>query len=252
MLAGIPTYVEEAGSGQTLFYLHGATEWIGCNAVFVEMLASRFHVIQAERRGHGRTPDVAGTLTYAAMAADTVALMEQFERGPSHLVGFSDGGIIALLVAIARPDLVERVVAIGSNARVDGLTDEMLAWLGEVTPETWPPEFVSAYSRLSPDGPDHWPVVCRKLVEMALREPDLSADQLATIRAPTLLVAGDRDIVRLDHLAEMHRAITGSQLCIVRDAGHNLPREKPRRLFSVTARFLNAPRSAVAVGQPPR
>ena len=238
MIAGIPTYVEESGGGPTVFYLHGATEWIGYADEFTRLLAARFRVVQAERRGHGRTPDVPGPLTYEAMTADTIALIEHLDCGPAHIVGFSDGGIIALLLALARPDLVDRIVAIGPNARVDGLTDETLTWLAEVTPEMWPSECSEAYARLSPDGPGHWPTVCRKVVEMLLREPDIAADDLARITAPTLLIGGDRDVVRSDHFLEMHRAIPGSQLCILPGASHEIPTEEPGRASELTTRFL--------------
>jgi pimeloyl-ACP methyl ester carboxylesterase len=238
MIAGVPTYVEESGGGPTVFYLHGATEWIGYADEFTRLLAGRFRVIQAERRGHGRTPDVPGPLTYEAMTADTIALIEHFDCGSAHIVGFSDGGIIALLLALARPDLVDRIVTIGPNARVDGLTDETLSWLAEVTPETWPSAYSEAYARLSPDGPDHWPTVCRKVVEMLLREPNIATHDLAGITTPTLLVGGDRDMVRNDHLFEMYQAIPNSQLCILPGASNEIPTEEPARAAELTVRFL--------------
>jgi pimeloyl-ACP methyl ester carboxylesterase len=238
LTAGVETYVEESGSGPTVFYLHGATEWIGYAEEFTGLLARRFRVIQPERRGHGRTPDVPGPLTYAAMTADTIALMEHFGGEPAHLVGFSDGGIIALLLAMARPELVARVVAIGPNVRVDGLTDETLDELAQATPENWPPGYRDAHTRLSPDGLEHWPVFCQKVIDMVLREPNLTDADLAQITAPTLLVGGDRDVIRLEHFVEMHRAIVGSQLCILPGASHEIPAEHPQRAFEVTARFL--------------
>jgi pimeloyl-ACP methyl ester carboxylesterase len=237
-LAGLPTYVEESGRGPTLYYLHGATEWIGYAEEFTGLLARRFRVIQAERRGHGRSPDVPGPLTYAAMTADTIALMEHYGDVPAHLVGFSDGGIIALLLAMARPELVASVVAIGANVRVDGLTDETLRELAGATPENWPAEYRDAHARLSPDGPEHWPVFCQKVIDMVLREPNLANADLAQVTAPTLLVGGDRDAIRLEHFVEMHRAIAGSQLCILPCAPHEITAEQPKPAFEVTARFL--------------
>jgi pimeloyl-ACP methyl ester carboxylesterase len=239
-LAGIPTHVQERGEGPTVYYLHGATEWIGYSATFTDLLASRYRLIEAERRGHGRTPDVPGPLTYAAMTADTIALLEHYGGGPAHVVGFSDGAIVALLLAMERPDLVARIVAIGANARVDGLTGPTLCDLAEATPENWPVEYYDAYARLSPDGAEHWPVVLDKVLEMLQREPNLTTDDLARISAPTLLVGGDRDVVRLEHFVEMHRAIAGSQLGIVPGAGHELTVDEPERLFDLTTRFLEA------------
>lgn len=237
-IAGLPTYIEEQGSGPPLLYLHGAAEWIGYADPLTDRLAAEFRVIQAERRGHGRTPDVPGPLTYDAMAADTVALLEHLGLGPLPLVGYSDGGIVGLLVAIGRPDLVASLVAIGPNARVDGLTAETLEWLRTVTPATWPAENREAYERLSPDGSDHWPTVCEKVREMLLREPDIPTEALARIAAPTLLIGGDRDAIRLDHLAELHAAIPGSELCILPGAPHELPVAEPELVALLTARFI--------------
>jgi len=231
-------YWEESGTGRPLFYLHGMTEWIGYSGEFTALLATRFRVVQAERRGHGRTPDVDGPITYDAMAADMAAFMDRLGYGPAHVVGFSDGGIIALLLAMSRPDLVARVVAIGPNVRVDGLTDEALAELREATPQNWPPEYAAAYAQLSPDGSEHWPEVLRKLVEMVVREPNLSDADLGKITAPTLLIGGDHDMVRLEHFLEMHRAIPASQLCILPGASHEITVEEPERAFEITARFL--------------
>ena len=237
-IAGIPTYVEESGSGPALLYLHGATEWVGYSAELTALLAGRFRVIQPERRGHGRTPDVPGLLTFAAMTSDTAALIEHYGVGPVNVVGFSDGAIIGLLLAIERPELVARLVAIGPNARVDGLTDEALGWLEQVTPETWPRECYDAYARLSPDGPGHWPVFLDKVVEMLLREPDISAGDLARITAPTLLIGGERDMVRQNHFLELHEAIPGSELCILPGVSHEVTTGEPLRAFELTSRFL--------------
>ncbi len=80
-------------------------------------LAAAYRVLLPERRAHGHTPDVPGPLTYRDMAEDTVAFVETVVGGPAHLVGWSDGGVVALLVAVARPDLVRRAVVIGANFR---------------------------------------------------------------------------------------------------------------------------------------
>src|SRR5262249_15667391 len=88
------------------------------------VLAEGFRVIVPDRRGHGRTADVEGPISYAVMADDTIAFMDALGTGPAHVVGWSDGGDVGLLVAIKRPDLVRRLVTIGSNFSADGLTRE--------------------------------------------------------------------------------------------------------------------------------
>jgi len=113
---GLPTYVETSGAGPSLLYLHGAAEWVGYSRELVRRLDQAHQVIQPERRGHGRTADPPGVLSYEEMTADTIALLEQLGVAGSPIVGFSDGAIIALQIARARPDLAGKVVAIAENA----------------------------------------------------------------------------------------------------------------------------------------
>jgi pimeloyl-ACP methyl ester carboxylesterase len=83
--------------------------------------ATRFRVIAPERRGHGHTPDVDGALSYELMAADLIGFLDRMVGGPAHLLGWSDGGIIGLLVAMARPDLVHKLIAISANFDTSGI-----------------------------------------------------------------------------------------------------------------------------------
>jgi pimeloyl-ACP methyl ester carboxylesterase len=114
-LRGVRTWYEDEGAVDPLLLLHGGfctnETWGGQRGDLEE----KYHLFLPERRAHGHTPDVAGPISYQDMADDTVAFVESLVDGPAHLVGWSDGAIVALLVAIARPDLVRKVVAIGAN-----------------------------------------------------------------------------------------------------------------------------------------
>jgi pimeloyl-ACP methyl ester carboxylesterase len=90
-------------------------------AAQIPAFAESFRVIAPERRGHGHTADVPGPLTYAAMSTDTIGFVDKIVAGPAHLVGWSDGGIVGLMVAIARPDLVRKLVVIGANFDTAGV-----------------------------------------------------------------------------------------------------------------------------------
>jgi pimeloyl-ACP methyl ester carboxylesterase len=235
---GLSTYVETSGAGQPLLYLHGAAEWVGYSSELVRRLDGAHRVIQPERRGHGRTADPPGPLSYDEMTADTIALIERLGLEVPPIVGFSDGAIIALQIARLRPDLSGPVVAIGPNVSVAGLTEDARRWLESVTPETWPEEFARQHRSLSPDGPEHWPVFVQKVIDMLLIEPEIPLDQLAAIRAPVLVMGADHDLIRLEHLVEIHRAIPGSELCIVPGASHELTVEAPDLVATIVERFL--------------
>ena len=120
-VAGLRTWHEVTGEGEPVVLLHGA--FGGASSFHAQtpyLVAAGYRVHVPERRGHMHTPDVEGPLTYSVMADDTVAYLEQEVDGPAHLVGWSDGAVVALLVALRRPDLVRRTVLIGQYYNSSG------------------------------------------------------------------------------------------------------------------------------------
>jgi pimeloyl-ACP methyl ester carboxylesterase len=238
-IGGVNTWYDEDGSGETLVLLHGGLctneTWGAQTPVFAE----HFHVVAPERRGHGHTADVRGPLSYSDMATDTIGFLDKVVGGPAHLVGWSDGGIVGLLVAIARPDLVRKLVAIGSNYDTTGVVPEVDDMFTSMEPDS--PDmamFRGLYEMHSPDGPEHWPVVFTKFVEMTQREPNIPVDELGRISAPTLVVAGDDDMVTLEHTVALYRAIPNSELAVVPGASHAVAIEKPELLNRIVLDFL--------------
>jgi pimeloyl-ACP methyl ester carboxylesterase len=144
----------------------------------VGILSERFRVFTPERRGHGRTPDVQGPITYELMARDTIAFVEAVVGGPAHLVGCSADAIVALLVALSRPELAHRVILVSGVYHRDG-------WLPDAIDPEVPAHqaIVRGYSQLSPDGPDHFPIVHAKLTRMGWEEPTLSISDLSAMRS---------------------------------------------------------------------
>jgi pimeloyl-ACP methyl ester carboxylesterase len=142
---GVHAWYAEQGTGEPLLLLHGALTDASEFGATAPALAQRFRVITPERRGHGHTPDLPGPITYDLMAQDTIAFAEALGLGRAHLVGHSDGAIVALLVALARPDLVDRLVLISGNFHHDGLLDALD--VGELATNEF---FVDAYAKVSP------------------------------------------------------------------------------------------------------
>ncbi|WP_331754345.1 alpha/beta hydrolase (plasmid) [Streptomyces chartreusis] len=238
-LPGVRTWYETDGAGDPLVLLHGGLctneTWAPQRAEF----ATRFRLFLPERRAHGHTPDVDGPLSYRDMADDTIAFVESVVDGPAHLVGWSDGGVVALLVAIARPDLVRKVVAIGTNFLPNPQSGAVPGLFDQLTPDD--PDmavFREMYEAVSPDGAAHWPVVVGRMVEMFRVEPDIALADLGRIGAPTLVLAGDDDIITLEHTIALYRAIPGSQLAVVPGTSHALPMEKPAEVNRIVLDFL--------------
>jgi pimeloyl-ACP methyl ester carboxylesterase len=238
-VAGLKTWYDTAGEGYPLVLLHGGLCTNETWGAQMPAFAERFQVVAPERRAHGHTADVEGPLNFSDMAMDTIGFLETVVKQPAHLVGWSDGGIIGLLVAIQRPDLVRKLVSISANTNTGGVVPEAHDQMLGASPDDPSLEmFRSLYAASSPDGPDHWPIVFAKFGEMASTQPDIKIAELARIKAPTLVVSGDDDIVMLEHTVELYRAIPGSELAVVPGTSHALVFEKPDLLNRIVIDFL--------------
>jgi pimeloyl-ACP methyl ester carboxylesterase len=231
---GLSLYYEVHGEGAPLLLLHGGTCSIELPSMEIPFFAREFHVIAVEQMGHGRTADAMDReFHYHDMAEDTVALMDQLQIDSAFVFGLSDGGMLGLDMAMHHPERVRRLAVTGSNFRTDGYVEGALNWLVTVKPEDFAPEFREVYERLSPDGPSHWPVVFERIQRMWSVEPDYTLQQMASVKAPTLVIVGDRDLITAEHCVEMFRAISDAQLCVLPNAGHGVvPAETIRKFFN--------------------
>lgn len=221
------------GDGPPVVLLHGGMADAGSFGAQAGPLAERRRVLIPEQRGHGHTADP-GEITYELMASDTVAFLEAVAGRPADLVGWSDGGDVALLVAIARPDLVRKVVTIGSNFHYDGTipaffesmddNDDMLR---------------AAYEAVSPDGPEHWPAFKEKLKTMWATGPTLTVADLARIEPPVLVMVGDDDAIHFEHTIALYESLPHGQLAVVPGTSHLVPLEKPDLVNQLILDFLD-------------
>jgi pimeloyl-ACP methyl ester carboxylesterase len=239
----VRTWYDEHGNGESLVLLHGGlvdARWFEPN---LAPLAERFHVYTPERRGHGHTPDVDGPISYQLMAEDTIAFLDAVLGGPSDLVGHSDGAFVAMLVAIQRPDLVNRLVMISGGFDKSGEAapdaefdvDQVVQFLG------------TAYGEVSPDGEAHFPVVVAKIGELMKNEPHIDVAELSRIGHRTLVMFSDDDLVTLQHAVEMFEALPNAELAVVPGTSHFLTQEKPHLVNALVLDFLtNEPVPTVA------
>jgi pimeloyl-ACP methyl ester carboxylesterase len=235
---GVSTYYETHGEGAPLILLHGGLATAESWAMQTPALAERYRVYVPERRGHGRTPDVAGPMTYEMMAADTAAFLDASGTGAAHLVGWSDGAVVGMLVALRRPEMVRKLVVIGQYFNFDGQVPEfraMIDYWGYNIPE----ELHELYDQASPDGPEHFPVVLEKMMRMWREEPDISLPELAGVRAPTLVMQGDDDIVQVEHSTAVAATLPDAQLAVIPGSSHMAPLEKPDLVNRLILDFLS-------------
>jgi pimeloyl-ACP methyl ester carboxylesterase len=236
-------YYETSGAGEPLLLLHGGFGTVEDFASQTPELAKHFKVVAFERPGHGHTADNAEPFSFAAMSAGTVDFIEAMKLGATNLVGWSDGAITALLVSISRPDLVKRLVSVSGLFNTNAQAREDLNWIRSLTPESFRKSMAALlrrYDEISPDGPAHFPTVFEKTKRLWLNEPNIAKEELAKIRAPTMVIAADRDAIPIEHTLDLFRSIKGAQLCIIPGTTHFLLSEKPDMVNRVIRDFLIA------------
>jgi pimeloyl-ACP methyl ester carboxylesterase len=226
-VGGMRVWHEVHGDGDPVVLLHGG--FAGADSWFAQVPAlvdAGYRVYVPERRGHAHTPDVEGPISYQLMATDTIAYLAAVVDGPAHLVGWSDGAVVALLIAMSRPDLLDRLVLIGqyynSSGQVPGGLIEVLMADLDATMSFLRP----GYDPISPDGPDHFPIVFAKMLAMVQSEPELDLADLVVVAAPTLVVQGDRDDVSVHHSVAVVAALANARLAVL-PGSHALPIESP-------------------------
>ena len=228
-------FADSQATGDPVLLLHGG---LSDSELLLKALGpalgDRYRVLAFDRRGHGRTADTDAAFHYDDMVSETIAAIEKLIGGPAHLVGWSDGGIVALLVALRRPDLVRSLVLIGANYHFEGTMPTEPGGSGLKV-------LRGRYAERSPDGAEHFGVVLKKSFTMYATEPTLATDDLRRISAPALVMAGDDDLMTLAHTASLYESLPLSQLAVVPGTSHAVLLEKPELAGQLIGNFLNAP-----------
>ena len=218
--------------GEAVVLLHGGlSKTSAWDYLMVPPLEDEFHVFAYDRTGHGFTGDQPGSLHFEFQCQEAIAYLEDVVKEPAHLIGYSDGGIIALMVAIKRPELVKSIVAIGANYHYSApLKDFLEARVSE--------EDQAEYNLISPDAPHTLLEKNIRMNEIWKTEPDISLSEIASIQCPVLVMAGDDDVIAHDHTISLYEALPLGQLAIIPGTSHGLVKEKPALLIAVIMQFL--------------
>jgi len=235
---GLKMYYETHGYGPPLILLHGGTSTIAHSfAKQIPVFASHYQVIAVEQMGHGHTADVEGReLSYEGMAEDTAALLAHVGIRDANVVGWSDGGQVALTLAARHPELVRRVVVSGVGF---GPTPAGLKTLAALQAGTWDKAFVDEYARISPDGAAHWPMFFEKNRAMWMRPTwGFTGADLAKIAAPALIVAGDHDYSSVDETTRVAQDIPRGNVLILKNSDHFTFQKRAEQMNSIVLDFL--------------
>jgi pimeloyl-ACP methyl ester carboxylesterase len=228
---GVGIYYETYGSGRPVLVMHGGAGFIEMMHHQIRALAANRFVVAPDSRAHGRSTDSDEPLSYALMANDMLKLLDELKIDEADVVGWSDGGIIGLDLAMNHPERVGRLVVIGTNYDVDGLL-HIPTFDGKV------PRTPGFYKRNAPD-PSRWPVLYTKLITMQQTQPHYTENDLKRIKAPTLVMVGEFDAIKRDHTDQLVQAISGGQEDVIQGGTHAVPLEKPQLVNSHLLRFLD-------------
>ena len=218
-------YVER-GSGFPLLLLHGNGEQCGYFEHQMEPFASHFHVLALDTRGHGQTPRGTAPFTIRQFADDLLAFMDRLGIEKAHLLGFSDGGNIAMVFALRHPERVERLILNGANLDARGVK------IGVQLPIEVGYRIARLFARRNAK-------VLRnaELLGLMVNDPNVRLEELAHITCPTLVVAGDKDMIKNSHTRLIASAIPGAQLAILR-GDHFIANRNPEAFNAAVLRFL--------------
>lgn len=228
---GVTLYYETYGRGEPLLLVHGNGGSIGTLAAQIDYFKAKYRVIAMDSRDQGRSADSQEPITYEKMTDDLAALIDHLKVGPVDVVGWSDGGIEALLLGVRHPGKVKKIVSMAPNLNPG--------------PEAFDPE-VSALIKSMMELPDearNAPEGRRqlKVVGMMLKEPNIPPSMLAKVTVPTLVLASDHDLVRLEHIVTVYRSLPNAQLAIFPNRTHLIPYDDAEQFNGTVDRFLATP-----------
>ena len=238
-VSGTHIYYEEYGVGVPLLLLHGGL--IGSIAHYEQVIpefARKFRVIAIDSPGHGRSehPD---TLSYQLLADYFSQFIDALELDSVYIIGWSDGGIAALLLAADRPEKVKRILTVGAQFGQSGYTPEGLGFTTATYEEIekWT-DFVNDYQSKGYKDNDFKEFV-EDCIQMWGKDPYVPDNKVGKIKCRTMIVMGDRDgFISLEHALEMYREINGSAFFVVPDAGHMVFWDNPKLIATVAIEFF--------------
>jgi pimeloyl-ACP methyl ester carboxylesterase len=241
---GLQMYYEIWGpaGGTTLVLLHGGDPTIGTSfRNVIEPLAKHRLVIAFEQQGHGRTADIPDRpFSFEQTAEDTVALLRYLKIGKADFMGYSNGGHIALEIALKHPEMVRKLII--ESAMFERSGSDPAFWDSFKNPklETMPKELREAYLKTAPH-PEQLESYFDKSVRRMREFKGWTRKQIRSINAPTLVLIGDSDIVRPEHAVEMFRLLPHGQLAILPMTDHMAMANRGDWVSSMVEAFLNAP-----------
>ena len=222
----IKNHYFELGEGFPLILLHGNGEDAGYFVHQMEPFAKHFRVIAIDTRGHGQTPRGNAPFTIRQFAEDLLGFMDQQSIEKAHILGFSDGGNIAMVFAMAHPERVEKLILDGANLDAAGVKRSFQI------PIEIGYRIAKIFAGKSPEAKKN-----AELLGLMVNDPNVKPEELAKIQCPTLVIAGSKDMIKEEHTRLIAQSIPGAEMAIL-PGNHFVANKNPDAFNEAVLRFL--------------
>ena len=216
---GLKMYYEIYGQGQPLVLIHGGGSTIQSNfEKIIPLFAKNRKVVAVELQAHGRTSDRNADLAFEQDADDIATLLKNLNIDKADFFGFSNGGTTTLQIAIRHPEIVNKIVLGSALAKRSGVPEWFWGLMEQAKLENMPEQLKTAYKQVAPDT-SGLQIMHDRDAKRMVNFKDIPDEQIKSIKAPTLIIIGDKDIITPEHAIELHRQIENSELAII-PGGH--------------------------------
>ena len=213
-IRGFKMYAEVYGEGQPLLFIHGNGGSISHFTNQIPYFAKKYKVIIADSRAQGKSADSKDSLSYEMMADDYAALLDAMKIDSAYVVGWSDGGINGLLMAIRHPEKVKKLATTGANLRPDSTAVPQIIW----------DMVIPTYKELKNKADkNEMEKAGFKMMRLLSEQPHISHSDLQKIKCPVLVIGGDHDVIKEEHTLEIYKNISNAYLWILPNSGHSTP-----------------------------
>jgi pimeloyl-ACP methyl ester carboxylesterase len=208
-------YYEVYGNGMPIILVHGNGETHEIFDVLIDNLKTNYKVFAIDSRCHGKSENTAN-ISYDLMAEDMIAFIKELNIDKPIFYGFSDGGIIGLLVAIKQPQLLSKLIISGANLNPDGMSKSML--------------IISKICYF---------ITRNKLFKMMIQEPNITIKDLEKIEVPTYVLAGEKDAIKEEHTKLIAKNIRNSTLEIIPNENHSSYIIHSEKIYNIIKKYLS-------------
>lgn len=230
---GIKLYYETYGTGRPMLQIHGNGDSIAGMGNQIQFFSTHYRVIAADSRGQGRSELGTNHLTYEQIAEDLNALLDQLGVKSADIFGWSDGGIVGLLLAIHHPDKVHKLAIMGANLRPDGAYPWALDWVARQEKQI--DAMIAKGDKTQP-----WPLI-KQLTDLLGQQPNIPDSDVEKITAPVLVMAGDKDVIKLEHTQEIFDHLKQAHLAIFPGSTHMIAWDNPALINNTMEKFFSQP-----------